>query len=172
MGVKPNNKKKRKVRFFYWNGQLHKVLRISYPQNLVDAWCFSDRKSVALLYNDWKRNAQLALRTKQVCTLLNCSRDAVERALESDEIRPPERAYALDGQFNYRDRYWSEKDVLELHDALMQRHIGRPRKDGKITPNQKLPTKAEISAMFRNQETLYAKTMDGTFVPMFDGPKW
>jgi hypothetical protein len=172
LGVKANNRKKRKVRFFFWNGQLHKVLRISYPQNLVEAWCFSEKKTVALLYSDWKRNAGLALRTMQVGKMLNISREAIERTLHQDEIREPERSYALDGRYRYRDMWWSEANVLELHDALMNRHVGRPRKDGKITPNQKLPTTAEIKAMFRNQETLYAKTIDGTFVPMFDGPKW
>lgn len=165
-------KKKRRVSFFFWEGKLHRVLRISYPQNLVEAWCFQDRHTVALLYTDWRRNVQKALRTHEVAKLLNISRDAVEKCLYNQEIREPERAYALDGEFNFREKWWSEKDVLELHEAFMGHHRGRPRKDGKITPNQNLPTAAQIKAYFRNEETLYIQTDDGRMVPVFEAQKW
>lgn len=173
MGVKTNQKRKtRPVRFFFWEGQLHKVLRISYPQNLVEAWCFADRKSVALLYTDWKRNSGKALRTHEVQKLLRISRGTIRDTLAAEEIREPQRSYTLNGKFNDWERWWSETDVLELHEALMGHHWGRPRNDGKITPNQNLPTAAEVKAFFRNQETLYIQTQDGRMVPVFEQHRW
>ena len=165
-------KRKRRVTFFFWEGKLHRVLRTSYPQNLVEAWCYKDRCTVALLYTDFRRNAQKALRTHEVYKLLRISRQTLETALTNQEIRDPERAYALDGNFNYRERWWSEKDVIELHEALLSHHRGRPRADGRITPNKRLPTIGEIKAFFRNETTLYIQTGDGRMVPVFEAQRW
>lgn len=165
-------RKTRKFRFFYWNGELHKVLRINRPANLVEAWHFKGRQSVALLYNDFRRNAGQAIRLHQVAKLMRVSPETIKDVLANEEIRPPERSYALDGMFKYSYRWWSEKDVLELHEALLGHHVGRPRKDGKITPNQKLPTAAEIRAYFRNEETLYIQAEDGRMVPVFEAQRW
>jgi hypothetical protein len=167
-GVKHTNKKKRKNRHFYWNGKLHKVLRISYPENLVEAWCYKDHQSVALLYTDWKRRSDLAIKTGEVTKLLRINRVTITRAVQNEEIRLPERAYNLDEKKNPTFHWWSEKDVLELHEALLSHHFGRPRLDGKITPRQTLPTAAEIRAYFRNENTLYIRSDDGAMVPIFD----
>lgn len=36
-------------RFFFWQGKLHKVLRVNRPMNLVDAYRFEDSRTVTLL---------------------------------------------------------------------------------------------------------------------------
>ena len=73
-GVANNKNKRKKMRFFYYDDKLHKVIRINYPANLVEAWCFSERRRVSLLYTDWKRNAGKAITTGEMCELLNISR--------------------------------------------------------------------------------------------------
>jgi hypothetical protein len=89
------------------------------------------------------------------------------------QIRHPERAYPFDNPNTDRGyAFWSEDNLMELHDYLMTVHVGHPRKDGEITPNQKLPTKAEISARMNNTKTLYIQTDDGTFVPLYEPPKF
>jgi len=167
-GVKRTNKKKRRVRWFYWQGKLHKVLRISYPENLVEAWCYSDKRTVALLYTDFKRRSDMALRTGDVAKLMRCNVRTIKRVLERDEIRHPESAYTLDERMIPTNKWWSEKDVLELHEALLSHHWGRPRKDGKITPKSDMPTAAEVRAYFRNENTLYVRSDDGVMIPVFD----
>jgi hypothetical protein len=168
-GVKQQPKKKRRrIRHFYWQGKLHKVLRISYPENLVEAWCYQDAQSVALLYTDFKRRSGLAIRTGEVAKLLRCERKTIFRALAAEEIRRPETAYTLDDKMEDTYMWWSEKDVLELHEALLSHHRGRPRKDGKITPRRTLPTAGEVRAFFRNENTLYIRSDDGALVPIFD----
>ena len=167
-GIGNNKQKRKKMRFFYYDDKLHKVIRINYPANLVEAWCFSERRRVTLLYTDWKRNAGKALTTGEVCKLLNVSREAMQKTYQKQEFRKPERSYALDGLFNERNMWWSEKNVMELYEAFMSHHWGRPRKDGKITPNQRLPTRAQIRAHFKNAQTLYIQNEDGKMIPLFE----
>lgn len=168
----PKKKKVPRKRYFYWNGEVHKVLRIVYPQNLVEAWNFPQRKSVALLYTDYRRDAGVALQTHDVADLFNVEVKVLKRALQRGDIARPQRTYALDGRFNARDYRWSEKDILDAHDALLSRHMGRPRRDGKITPNKNLPTRAELIAKLRGEQTLYIQTDDGRMVPVFEAQRW
>lgn len=104
--------------------------------------------------------------------MLGIHRNTIHTLLREESIKDAEWTYALDGRFKYHKRMWSEENVLDIHDALLERHQGRPRFDKKITPAQKLPTKAQIKAMFRNEQTLYVQTEDGKMVPIFEQPDW
>lgn len=161
-------KKKRRAHYFFWNNKLHKVLRVVRPANLVEAWCFSECQTVSILYTDYRKNSGIAIRTGTVAKLLRCNPITIERAIDNEEIRKPEFAYTLDDRMKPTYMWWSEKDVLELHEALLSHHRGRPRKDGKITPRRTLPTAAEVRAYFRNESTLYIRSDDGAMIPVFD----
>lgn len=147
------------------------VLRINRPANLVEAWCFSDRKGVNLLYTDYRNNAKLAVRTGQAGKIMHRSARAMKGYCLNGVIHLPEISYGLDGEFKPGRRWWGEHNLMELHDYLMTIGYGHPRKDGKITP-YKLPSKAEIRAAFNNSTILYVKGKDGEFVPLFEQPKW
>lgn len=167
-----SQKKRRKMRFFFWEDKLHKVLRINYPQNLVDAWCYSERKSVTLYYPEWRKNAKAALPTREVCKVLKVERTTLWRIIKRGEMRPPEKSYALDGKFIYKNNWWSEKSAIEAQEALVTHHIGRPNGNGVVMPRQDLPTKEEVRAYYRNEQTLYIRSEDGKMIPIFDLPKW
>ena len=178
MATKSRTSKKRRskrstLRYFFWDGRLHKVIRINRPANLVDAWCYADHKRVTILYSDYRTKAKPAITTGKACQIMRLTRRTFLKILTEGHIHPPERSYPFDKQdkeLGYS--FWSEENLMELHDYLMTVHIGRPRKDGLITPSQRIPTKAEIRAQINGEQTLYIKSEDGAFVPLFEPPKF
>lgn len=167
------NRRRPPLKYFYWEGLLYRILRTNKPANLVDAWCYRDHKRVSLLHSDYRMNAKPALTTSQAAKLLNISKRNIQEVLKAQHIRPPQKGYPLENP-NARVGYyyWSEENIMELYDYLMTVHIGRPRNDGVSTPNQRLPTKAAISAKLDQKQTLYIQDDDGTFVPLYEPPKF
>lgn len=163
--------------FFFWDGKIHKVIRIDKPGNLVDAFRFHDGKVVTILYSDWRRNAGKALKHREVAELIRLKPDTINQYIFDGDIPPPQRTYQIGSnpaQFP-RDggwtRWWSEQDVLRLHEYLMSKHRGAPRLDGKITPMQHLPSRAEIVSAFNESQTVFIRTADGIEIPLFKPPK-
>lgn len=157
-----------KGRFFFWNGKIHKVLRINRPANLVDAFRFEDRTLVTLLYSDYRQHAGRALSHKDAAKLIRLKTDTLNQYIYDGKIPELQKTFALDGEARRAwNRWWSEEDMLKLHDFLMSQHRGQPRKDGKITPMQHLPTRAEIVAAFNKSQKVYIRTADGEEIPLF-----
>jgi hypothetical protein len=50
-------------------------------------------------------------------------------------------------------------------------HIGRPRKDGRVTPGR-MPSKAELRALMRHDTMTYVKNADGEFTPVWKEVDW
>jgi hypothetical protein len=107
----------------------------------------------------------------QVSKMINRHRVNIERYILEGKIRPPERIYSLDGNKTPGKYMFSEKDVFELHDYLLTVHIGRPRKDGRVTPGR-MPSRAELRAMMQHDTTVYIKSADGTFMPVWKEIDW
>jgi len=126
-----------------------------------------------MLYSDYRVKAKRAVPLGDASRMMNCSTKTMHRAVESGAIHPPARSYPLDKARPERMKtWWGEHHLLELHDYLMTVHVGRPRKDGLITPSQKYATRAEIIAKMSGSNTLYVKSDDGAFVPVYDPPKF
>lgn len=103
---------------------------------------------------------------------MNITTRSLQRYVDDGAIKHPQTHYPLENPNSRRFAFWSEEDLLSLHDYLMTVHYGRPRKDGIVVPNQRLPTKAEIRAKMNNSHTLYIQSDDGTFVPLYEPPKF
>lgn len=181
----PHGAIRKSPRHFFWDNKLHRVLRINRPANLVEVWCFSERKSKSILYTDYRNNAKVAVQTGTAAKILRVSSITLFRYIKKGAIKPPERSYAFDGLFgqaapdghiknisNQNHLWWGEHSLMEAHDAMMEVRRGFKRKDGGPTPLQKIATKAEIHAAFNNSTTLYVKGKDDEFVPLFRQPNW
>jgi hypothetical protein len=158
----------RRRRFFFWNGKIHKVLRINLPANLVEAFRFEDRKIITLLYSDFRQHAGKALRHREAAKLIRLKPDTLNRYIYDGKIPEVQRTYSLtEGTTRGWTRWWSEQDMLNLHEFLMAQHRGHPRQDGRVTPMQHLPSRAEIIAAFNESQKIFIRTADGTEVPLF-----
>ena len=160
------------LRYFYLNGDLHRVLRQSRADDQVIAWNFPLGKRVAYSLVDVMRNKQHAYQLRHVCELLGKHQDTIKARLYDGTIRTPQRSYSIDERRSLGKYYWSEDNVRELYDFFRTVHIGRPRKDGTIVTSQRLPSRAELEAKMRQETVLYVRNDEGEFVPVWKQPVW
>jgi hypothetical protein len=171
MARKARSNSSSRLRYFYLNGALHKVLRRSRAEDLLVAWNYQIGKRVAYSLADVNRNKQHAYHLSEVVKLIGRHEDTIKGHLYRGNIKTPQRAHALNGNYTPGNYYWSEDDVRELHDFFRTLHRGRPRTDGTITPGD-LPSRAELEASMKQENILYVKNNDGEFVPVWKQPEW
>jgi hypothetical protein len=160
-----------KIKFFYLNGDLHKVLRRSRAEDLIIAWDYKKGKRVAYNLTDVNKNKQHAYQISQVVKIIGKHEDTIKMHLYKGNISFPQQVYSLNGKKTPGRYYWSEDDIRDLHDFFKTVHRGRPRKDGEITVGN-MPSRAEIEAMMKQENVLYVKNNDGEFIPVWKQPEW
>ena len=164
----PNNK------FFFIDRRLHRILRINRPANLVEAWSFEDHEKVTLLYTDYRQKSVRAFRTKEAATILNVSRKTLDRAWMNGNIHRPVQSYPIGNQNpdNHHPYWWGLWNILEAHEYMLTVPQGRPRKDGLVMPNQRLPTRAEVIARAGNEVVLFSKSDAEHYIPVYSPPEF
>jgi hypothetical protein len=160
-----------RLRYFYLNEKLHKVLRRSRAEDLIVAWDYQLGKRVAYSLTDVNRNKQHAYSISEGVKILGKHEDTIKFHLYRGDIRFPQQIYSLNGNKTPGKYFWSEDDIREMHDFFKTVHRGRPRKDGGITPGN-MPSRAEVEAMMKQEELLYVKNSEGEFVPVWKQPEW
>lgn len=163
-------KKSKPLRYFFYRGDLHKKIHINRAADVITAWNYPKAQLVKYVYSDVKKSGEKAFSSTQVQKMVNRGRLTIERAISDGMIHRPQNTYGLDENRNFYAYYWSEKDIMALHDYLKTVHRGRPRKDGLVTPSN-LPTAAELRAMIRQGTVFYVKQGD-EFVPTWKAEKF
>ena len=170
-----SNKKKQssavRLKYFYLNGKLHKVLRRSRAEDLLVAWDYELGKRVAYNLTDVNKNKQYAYPISEVVKIIGKHEDTIKWHLYRGDLRFPKQIYSLNGKKTPGKYFWSEDDIRKMHDFFKTVHRGRPRKDGGITPGD-MPSRAEIEAIMKQENILYVKNDDGDFVPVWKQPEW
>lgn len=151
------------LNLFFLNDKLHKKLRIVRVEDTIETWCYPDERRVAYTYSDTKRNMEPAYTTIEVSEMIGRHPNSIKKAVGAGAVEPAVQ-YTLTQRKALFAWRWNERRIMELHKYFMNVHRGRPRKDGRITP-QKLPTARELRAMIRQEEILYRKMPDGSFMP-------
>lgn len=160
---------KKRIKFFFLNGHLHKVLHIQRAQDLVTAYDFTEHRAKVYPWADVKRKMQNAFTITEAAKLVDRHRDRIVRYIREGEIKEPQREYNLNTKELYR-YFFSEDDMMELHEYMASLHIGRPRNDGRVT-NNRLPSREHMKALVKSQEILYVK--DGEeYVPVWKEQVW
>lgn len=161
----------RNLKYFFLNENLYRVLRVVRAEDFVECWNYTEHKRQALVWSEVRKKSQRAFTLQEVCDMLGRNRVTLENAILEGKIKTPQRIYSLDLDKKPGKYMFSEKDVMGVHDYLLTVHIGRPRKDGKITPT-KMPNKTELRAMVRHDTVLYVQNKDGEFVPIWKEVEW
>lgn len=157
----------KRLNYFFLNGKLHKRLRILRAADSIETWCYPDSRRVTYTYTDVKKQMEPAYSTKQVAEMLGKSTETLFNAIRRGGIEEPAILYTLSTAKHKRGYRWHESHIMALHAYLLSIHRGRPRNDGKVTP-QKLPTARELRAMIRQETVLYVKMPDGSFKPTWE----
>lgn len=160
-----------RIRYFYLNSDLHRVLRVIRAEDFVEAWNYREGKTYTYVWSDVRKRMENAFTLVQAGEMINRHRVQIENYILQGKIRTPQRAYSLDGKKVPGKYLMSESDVLELHSYLLTVHRGRPRKDGRITPSR-MPSKAELKALMRHDTMMYVKTASGDFTQVWKEVDW
>jgi hypothetical protein len=171
MAIKSRRRTTQKLRYFYLNGDLHKVIRQSRAEDLIVAWHYKSGKRVAYSLTDVNKNKQHAYPISQVVKIIGKHEDTIKRHLYAGNLKFPEQVYSLNGNKTPGKYYWSEDDVRKMHDYFKTVHRGRPRNDGIVNPGN-MPSRAEIEAIMKQENILYVKNNDGEFIPVWKQPEW
>ena len=171
MAKKSRKKVQQRILYFYLNDALHRALQINRTDDTVIAWNFADGKRVAYNYSDVQKNKKHAYSISEAAKIINRHVDTIKRHLRSGEINKPQQAYALDDKTKLGRYYFTDADIRNMREFFRTVHIGRPRKDGNVTASN-IPSKAELEALLRNENILYAKSDNGDFVPVWKQPEW
>jgi hypothetical protein len=171
MAKQKRAKNKRRILYFYLNGDLHRSLQVNRSDDTIIAFNFKEGKRVAYNYSDVQRNRKHAYSISEVAKLINRHVDTLKRHLRSGNIVKPQQAYALDDKNKLSRYYFTDDDIRDIREFFKTIHIGRPRNDGEVTASN-IPSKAELEAMLRNETVLYVKGKDGEFVPVWKAPEW
>jgi ribosomal protein L25 (general stress protein Ctc) len=62
---------RKKLLYFFLNGNIHKVLKSSRARDEIVAWCYPDKKRVMYPYSLVKKNMENAYSTVEAAKLLN-----------------------------------------------------------------------------------------------------
>lgn len=151
---------RKKPRYFFVNGSLNKLLRVRRGEDLAIAWNYSEGKRVAYSWSVVQKNMQRAYSMTEVCKLFDRHPLTVRRWMKSGAIRWPEKTYSIDDRRAPGNYYFSEDNLREIHQHLMQNSRGE------------IMTAAELEAFIRQETILYMKSGAGDFVPVWKQPDW
>lgn len=162
---------RKKPRYFFINQELHKVLRINRPEDLVYAWNFPQGKRVAYVWSVTQKSMQRAFSVTEVADFLGRNPYVIKQYILDGEIKNIQKTYSMDERKAPGKYFFSEDDIRMLYDYLTTKNLGRPRKDGMLV-QYPLPSRSELEAMIRQDAIIYVKDKAGEFTPVWKQPEW
>src|SRR6478735_3635175 len=158
-------KQPKKLRYFYLDGKLHKIIHINRSQDIATAYSYPDKDIRQYPWVWLKKNHRKAYGMQDVANMVQRHRRWIQRKMLDGDIRKPQKAYSLvnPDRFTY---YFSEDDVLEIQDYFAHQHLGFKRKDGLIT-NAPTPSRTDLKAMMNEDTMFYVQGPDGEFKPVW-----
>lgn len=172
MAKSSRRKKASSIKYFFLNGEHHKVLRISRAEDILIAWNYVEQKRCSYIWSVARNSITRAFTIKDVSKIFDRDRLVIHSYISKGKIKKPAVAEPPDSKTERPGRYlFSEDDMRDLHSYLLTVHRGRPRNDGTITQS-KVMSRAELEAIMKEDTVLYTKTSDGEFVPVWKQPDW
>ena len=148
---------RKKFVYFFLNGKVHKVLRLSRAKDEVVAWSYVDKKRVMYSYAQVDKNMERAYTVLEAGKILGRHRVTIEEYILQGKIKQPQKVYPISNPESTWSKYMlSESDILDIHQFIIDAgHI------------RDLPSRAELQALLKHHSILYTKTTDGKFVPVW-----
>jgi len=148
---------RKKFVYFFLNGKVHKVLRLSRARDEVIAWSYLDKKRMMYSYSQVDKNMEKAYSISEVSKILGRHRVTIEEYILQGKIKQPQKVYPISNPESTWSKYMlSESDILDIHQFIIDAgHI------------RDLPSKSELQALLKHNLIMYTKTEDGKFVPVW-----
>ena len=147
---------RKKFVYFFLNGKVHKVLRLSRAKDEVVAWSYVDKKRVMYSYAQVDKSMERAYTVVEAGKILGRHRVTIEEYILQGKIKQPQKVYPISNPESTWSKYMlSESDILDIHQFIIDAgHI------------RDLPSRSELQAILKHNLILYTKTEDGKFVPV------
>jgi len=148
---------RKKFVYFFLNGKVHKVLRLSRARDEVVAWSYVDKKRVMYSYAQVDKSMERAYTVVEAGKILGRHRVTIEEYILQGKIKQPQKVYPISNPESTWSKYMlSESDILDIHQFIIDAgHI------------RDLPSRSELQAILKHNLILYTKTEDGKFVPVW-----
>jgi hypothetical protein len=148
---------RKKFVYFFLNGKVHKVLKLSRARDEVIAWSYLDKKRMMYSYSQVEKNMEKAYSVVEVSKILGRHRVTIEEYILQGKIKQPQKVYPISNPESTWSKYMlSESDIMDIHQFIIDAgHI------------RELPSRSELQAILKHNLILYTKTEDGKFVPVW-----
>jgi hypothetical protein len=147
----------KKLRYFFLNGKIHKVLSASRSKDQIIAWEYESKKRVLYSYLQVNKYMENAYTVKEAAILLNKHKITIEDYILDGKIKRPQRIYPIGNPESTWSKFMLDKsDILDIHEFILE-----------SGHSNKMPSKAELLALLKNNLILYTKTKEGKFVPVW-----
>jgi len=148
---------RKKFVYFFLNGKVHKVLKLSRAKDEVIAWSYLDKKRMMYSYSQVDKNMEKAYTILEASKILGRHRVTIEEYILQGKIKQPQKVYPISNPDSTWSKYmFSESDILDIHQFIIDAgHI------------RDLPSKLELQALLKHNLIMYTKTEDGKFVPVW-----
>lgn len=153
------------AKIFFLNKKLVRFISVNRGSNIVYLYNITDQKDQTMLYSDFKKHRKRAYTVIDTARLLNRSANQIRMHMKDGNIKPPMGILPGGVRSHTRKSYYSEEDIFEIREFLCTVHIGRPRKDGRVSNN--VLTEQELRAKMGDALILYTRTKDGEFIPVW-----
>lgn len=154
------------ARLFFINGDLCRLTHVVPSANMVYFHNIVHGTDHTMLYTDYKKHRKRAYSVAATARILNRGTAQIARYINRGLIKPP-TGDTIGGERSFgRNSYFSEDDLFDIREAMTTVHRGQPRKDGRITPSRVL-TEQQLRARMGDALTLYTRTEDGRFLPVW-----
>jgi hypothetical protein len=162
---------RKRLKYFFMNGEFHKLLRVVRQEDMIISWNYSQKRRVSYSLSGSQHMMQRGYTITEVARLFNMSREHIHDLVTAGKLRVSGKAYVVGRDEGRYVNVLSEDDVWEAHTYFRGQHHGKPRKDG-IIVNNKLPPRREVEALMRDERILYTKNSLGELVPVWKSPQW
>jgi hypothetical protein len=148
---------RKKFVYFFLNGKVHKVLRLSRAKDEVVAWSYLDKKRVMYSYSQVDKNMEKAYTVAEVGKILGRHKVTIEEYILQGKVKQPQKVYPISNPESTWSKYMlNEANILDIHEFIIDAgHI------------RDLPSRSELQALLKHNLIMYTKTEDGKFVPVW-----
>lgn len=155
---------------FYLNGNLHRAVKIERSKNRITAVDFVEDKIKTYPYSEVEKKRRRALGVVEVAEIFGFHRKTVNQHISDDRFPRPQREheYSTKKPGAY---FFSEKDLYNYHEFLLNSPSGRNRADGTARKRKGLPSREDLRVLMEYGRILYVKDGDD-FIPVWRAEEW
>jgi hypothetical protein len=148
---------RKKFVYFFLNGKVHKVLRLSRAKDEIVAWSYLDKKRMLYSYSQVDKHMEKAYTVTEASKILGRHKVTIEEYILQGKVKQPQRVYPISNPESTWSKYMlNEANILDIHEFILDAgHI------------RDLPSRSELQALLKHNLIMYTKTEDGKFVPVW-----